>query len=175
MDCRTFHNLHVGYVDDVLPAIEMEAMHRHRRECAACARHDALERRALMLVRSLPRIEPSPDFASRLQARIHAGPAVSMAPGLSPSRATMVAAACVTLMLGTAFTARTMLAPGAPPMHRPVVAALPEPEPAPSLAQEALVASISTGMPMMIPVSLLADQAPVQFANAEFQLTSFSR
>jgi hypothetical protein len=55
----------------------------------------------------------------------------------------------------------------------PVVATIPEPAPSP-LANPALVASVSTGMPVW-PVALLAEQAPMHFANSEFQLTSFNR
>lgn len=54
----------------------------------------------------------------------------------------------------------------------PVVATIREP--ASPLANPALVASVSTGMPVW-PVALLAEQAPMHFANSEFQLTSFNR
>ena len=176
MDCRTFHKLHVGYVDDLLPATQMEAMHEHRRRCPGCARHDAIERRALMLVRSLPRIEPSADFGVRLNARIRsAGPATASAPGLRPSRAAIAAAGLAALLvIGVVATSLDRSRPMPTPVHVPVVAVIPEPPPAPDLARDALVASVTTGMPML-PMALLVDQAPVHFANAEFRLTSFSR
>ena len=47
-------------------------MQRHVAECGSCARHDAAIRRALLLFRNMPRIEPSSEFASRLEARLRA-------------------------------------------------------------------------------------------------------
>lgn len=47
-------------------------MQAHVAECASCARQDAAVRRALLLFRNLPAIEPSPDFAARLQSRLRA-------------------------------------------------------------------------------------------------------
>ena len=47
-------------------------MRQHMRDCPPCAHHDALVRRSLMLVRSLPTIEPSPGFQTRLEARLRA-------------------------------------------------------------------------------------------------------
>ena len=70
MDCRTFHARHVGFVDDVLPGIEIVEMQRHIAECAPCARHDALIRRSLMLFRNMPTIECSPVFTQRVNERI---------------------------------------------------------------------------------------------------------
>jgi hypothetical protein len=45
-------------------------MQRHLLECEQCAAHDAKIRRALLLFRNLPAVEPSSDFYSRLHARI---------------------------------------------------------------------------------------------------------
>src|SRR3954467_11555708 len=72
MDCRAFRENHVGFVDDVLPAIDMEAMHRHLRSCGRCARHDLAVRRGLLIVRNLPPIEPSAGFMSKLSRGIPA-------------------------------------------------------------------------------------------------------
>ena len=68
MDCREFRNKHVAFVDDLLPAVEMEAMHAHRATCHRCSRHDTAIRRSLLIVRNLPPIEPSPDFMVRLES-----------------------------------------------------------------------------------------------------------
>ena len=70
MDCREFREKHVGYVDDTLSAVEMEAMHRHVRSCYRCARQDTAVRRGLLLVHNLPQIEPSSDFMAKLSDRI---------------------------------------------------------------------------------------------------------
>ena len=34
MDCREFRNKHVAFVDDVLPAVDMQAMQQHRATCS---------------------------------------------------------------------------------------------------------------------------------------------
>ncbi len=47
-------------------------MQRHVAECIACATHDATIRRALLLFRNMPGIEPSAEFAGRLQVRLRA-------------------------------------------------------------------------------------------------------
>src|SRR5919199_2995346 len=70
MDCREFRNKHLGYVDQTLTDAEFVAMQAHLAECAACARHDTALRRGLLIFRNLPAVEPSPDFVSRLNARL---------------------------------------------------------------------------------------------------------
>src|SRR5215218_520516 len=45
-------------------------MQRHVAECPPCAAHDARIRRSLLLARNLPSIEPSANFAPRLEARL---------------------------------------------------------------------------------------------------------
>ena len=61
----------------------------------------------------------------------------------------------------------------------PVVATLPPPEPAeppslPALASPALLSAASTALPVW-PTALIADEAPMHFLRAEFQLTSYTR
>src|SRR4051812_4374129 len=70
MDCRDFCDQHLAFVDDTLAGIELVRMQRHIAECENCAKQDAKIRRALLLVRNLPPIEPSPDFTRRLEARL---------------------------------------------------------------------------------------------------------
>ena len=70
MHCREFRDKHVAFVDDLLPIVEMERMRRHLLTCPACARQDTRVRRGLMLVRNLRPIETSPEFMTRLNARI---------------------------------------------------------------------------------------------------------
>lgn len=55
----------------------------------------------------------------------------------------------------------------------PVVASKPE-LPVPPIANQAFVASASTGMPVWS-AAMLVDQAPMHFVNAEFQLTSWGQ
>src|SRR6185436_5539037 len=70
MNCRQFRNHHVPFVDDVLSAADMRAMREHLARCESCARLDVRIRRSLMIVRSLPQIDVSTDFAPRLEARL---------------------------------------------------------------------------------------------------------
>ena len=172
MDCRTFQKDHVAFIDDTLPAVDMVRMSAHLAECPACAKHDASERRALLLFRNLPRVEPSAEFRSRLDSRLREAK-LSMAPGrpTMPYR-NLIVAASLAIVAGT-WAARSLDRVTVPTlMLAPVVATIPEP--ASPLANPALVASVSTGVPVW-PVALLAEQAPVHFANAEFQLASFNR
>lgn len=72
MDCSAFRHHHLAYLDDTLPGELVIAAERHRAACVACAAHDTLVRRALMLARNCPTIEPSAGFETRLQARLQA-------------------------------------------------------------------------------------------------------
>src|SRR5947207_13717723 len=70
MDCHEFCDKHLAFVDDTLAGIELVRMQRHIAECESCAKQDAKIRRALLLFRNLPSIEPSADFSQRLEARL---------------------------------------------------------------------------------------------------------
>jgi anti-sigma factor RsiW len=74
MDCREFCDKHVPFVDDTLAGIELVRMQRHIAECESCAKHDARVRRALLIFRNLPSIQPSADFSQRLEARLNKTP-----------------------------------------------------------------------------------------------------
>jgi len=176
MDCREFHNRHVAYVDDTLPMVEMEAMHRHLRVCARCARHDTAVRRSLLIVRNLPEIQPSADFMARLNARLrdvrHEGPVIDRA--ASPSfGAFATLAASIALMTYLAYAVGGRV--DEPPTIRmaPVVASIPEPMPSP-VSEPAFVASMSAGIPVW-PTLLMMEQAPMHMANVTLQQASLTR
>ena len=171
MDCRTFQKHHVAFIDDTLSAVDMLEMQIHVAECESCARHDASERRALLLFRNLPRVEPSANFQSRLDSRLREA-RLSMKPTRAPLPYRNFAFAAALALLAGVWAAASFSEITDPIILSPVVATIPEP--ASPLANPALVASVSTGLPVW-PVALLAEQAPVHFANAEFQLTSFNR
>lgn len=173
MDCRAFQKHHVAFIDDTLSAVDMLEMQIHVAECESCARHDASERRALLLFRNLPRLEPSANFQSRLDSRLREA-RLTMPPARQalPYRNFAFAAALALLAGVWAAASVSDITSADPIILNPVVATIPEP--ASPLANPALVASVSTGLPVW-PVALLAEQAPVHFANAEFQLTSFNR
>ena len=176
MDCREFHNNHLAFVDDTLPAVDMVAMQAHLADCEACASHDALVRRSLMLFRNLPPIEPSPGFTERLNARLAAlGPVdYSRVPRGGPGVRGFVAAAAGVIAFGyLAASAFDWTEPARDVRLAPVIATIPEPTPSP-IANPALVASVTTGMPVW-PAAIMAEQAPMHFASSEFRLTSLGR
>ncbi len=70
MDCATFCRQHAGFVDGAISDVDLVSMQRHIAECASCAAHDVAVRRALVVFRSLPPIDASPDFAERLHGRL---------------------------------------------------------------------------------------------------------
>jgi len=70
VDCRQFRCDHLEYLDDTLPGDTMRAAQLHVLQCAACASHDTMVRRSLMVARSLPRITPSAGFEAQLAARL---------------------------------------------------------------------------------------------------------
>lgn len=173
MDCRKFRNNHVAYVDDLLPAFEMDAMQRHLMVCPACAHHDTKIRRGLILIRNLPPIEASPDFMERLNARLaqlpaearqdHAGPR-SYVSSVGTFAALAAGLAAVAYM---AMETNRYFAPTGAANVVPVVASasMASDEPAP-ISNAALVASVPTGIPVW-PTVLMVGQSPLRFASME--------
>ena len=181
MDCREFRRNHVAFVDDLLPGIDLVRMQRHLLECEACAKHDTLVRRALLVVRNVPNIQPSPEFSARLEARLRTvraevrardirAASARGALGTFVSVATGVAAAG---LLGFAVLTWESRAPRDLTLP-PVVASIPADEGLHSLPipAPAIVASASTGMGVWSTV-LAAEQAPLHLAAAQFRLASY--
>ena len=178
MDCRTFRDDHLAFLDDALNDARLVAMQRHIAECADCARHDVAVRRALLVFRNLPQITPSAGFQARLDARLCALRAEQMVrPGTlqrGPAMGTFAATAAGLMAAGFLLTAAFDW--NAAPRDlalAPVVASRPVDDAMPA-ASPAVVTSVSSGMPLW-PAALIAEQAPVEFANSQFQLASWSR
>jgi len=177
MDCRTFHARHVGFVDDVLPGIEIVEMQRHIAECAPCARHDALIRRSLLVFRNMPTIECSPGFTERVNECIRALKAAPPArSAFVTPRNTFAAVVAAGLVV---FAGVNLMSDGDAPLSlAPVVAMVPAQEA--QLVEEslmtshAMLASVSTGIPIW-PAALMAEHAQIQFANSAFRLTNLTR
>lgn len=172
MDCREFRENHVGFVDDVLPAVDMEVMLRHVQSCTRCARHDLAVRRGLLIVRNLAPIEPSSDFMAKLSDRIAAlekpSDDVVGRPTYSLTTGTFAAlAAGLTLFAYAALEASNRFGTHQMMTLPPVVATAPA-TPLPSLSGTAYMAGISTGMTLW-PAVLMADEAPQSLANVELQ------
>jgi len=165
MDCRRFRDQHALLIDLRCSAVEENEMRQHMRACPACAHHDALVRRSLMLVRSLPTIEPSPDFQARLEARLRTVTRGVDAPRpLRFSVGTFMAiAATVAFVAVVASLANRQTMPEV--RMAPVVATAPEVGPT-HLASSALVATVPTGMPVW-PAIISATQVPMHFVAAE--------
>jgi hypothetical protein len=174
MDCRAFRENHIGFVDDTLPAVEMEVMHRHLRSCVRCARHDLAVRRGLLLVRNLPPIEPSADFMTKLSGRIAELQSVGMEEPVASYRLTTggfaALAAGLTLFGYVTIEARNRFRTPETLTLPPVVATAPA-APTPTMSGTAYMAAISTGMPVW-PAVLMADEAPRRMADVELQQAS---
>jgi hypothetical protein len=176
MHCREFRDKHVAFVDDLLPAFEMDAMRRHLDTCSGCARQDSLVRRSLLLVYNLRPIEASPEFIVRLNARIaELGPVSrdDVVRSRSSFRSAVSVAALAAGMVAVAYLAvetnNYFAQPGLTAVAPSRAVATIEPfelDPSP-ITNAALVASVPTGIPMW-PAVLMAGQAPMRFASLEF-------
>jgi len=199
MDCRSFRRHHLAYLDNTLPGELLVAAECHVIDCEGCARHDTAVRRALMLARNLAPIEPSADFQARLEARLRAelatggarSPrgddfvggadrtaliqrALGAASDAAGPRTRAAALAAGLLLLAYAAGATLDVDPDETTRRAPAVATLPAPAPAVEIATPDLVTSASTGVSVW-PGALLADQVPVQFVGAQFQLVSYGQ
>ncbi len=179
MDCREFRNKHVGFVDDLLPAVDMERMLRHLTVCSKCSRQDTAVRRSLLLVRNLPAIEPSADFMARLNARLGAMGPAARADVIAPRAHLASLGTFAAIAAGLAAVAYLSLetthyfAPDPIAQVAPMVAQAADTASAP-MANAAYVASMSTGMTVW-PAVLMVGQAPVRFASLEFHDTEQTR
>jgi hypothetical protein len=178
MDCREFCDKHVAFVDDTLAGVELVRMQRHIAECEICARHDAKIRRALLLIRNLPPIEPSAGFTQRLEARLlrecHSDDLLATTQR-NLRRGAIAATLASAAMLG--YIATTLSRSDAPRdlVMPPVVATIPEPELMPiTTSTPAIVASVSAGLTIW-PAALFAEQVPVRFAHSKLELANYTR
>lgn len=127
-----------------------------------------LVRRSLMLVKSLPTIEPSPDFQARLEARLRTiSPAAPVPPMRSVSTSFIALAAGIVFVAFLAAESRrgSSKTESTPIRLAPVVASIPEFETSP-VASPALVATVPTGMSVW-PAIMAASQTPIHFVAAE--------
>ena len=142
-------------------------MREHLGVCATCSRHDTLVRRSLLLVHNIKRVEVSPDFRARLEARLAmVKPFSAPAPRVTrPSIGALVAAAASIVLLAYAAHGYVTRNHDDPLTLAPVVASLPDTDEA-SLASSAFVATVPTGMSVW-PAIMVASQAPVHFVSTE--------
>jgi anti-sigma factor RsiW len=178
MDCRRFRSKHVAFVDDVLPGEDVVAMQQHLLECERCSAHDAKIRRALFLVRNLPAVEPSSDFYARLRARIDSERVIATTrptfAARGPGVGTFMGVAASLVAVGyLAAASLNWTGPRGDVVLAPVVATQPAALP-PSVESQALIASVSAGMPVW-PMVYFAEQAPMRFAQVQFTPASWGR
>ena len=168
MDCRRFLENHASYVDLRCSAIEEREFQQHLATCQRCARHDTMVRRSLLLVKSLPTIQPSADFRARLDARLRSVQPEMSAPRFRPTLFRLPLSAFAAVAAGlviVAALAATVLRGDDVVRLAPVVATLPETEPSQGMTP-ALVATVPTGMSVW-PAIMAASQASVHFVAAE--------
>lgn len=197
MDCREFRSKHVAYVDDLLAAVDMEAMRTHLGRCSRCARQDTAVRRSLLLLHNLPTIDPSPDFMQRLNTRLtELGPPPRVAVARTsflfsvPAMSTFAAvAAGIGVVAVLSFHAAHYSAPAQiasvpianAPNENAHITDAPIPDfddmPGPAspampvvepLANAAYVAAVPTGIPIW-PAVLMIGETPGRFASLELQ------
>jgi anti-sigma factor RsiW len=179
MDCREFRKKHVAYVDDLLPAFEMDAMDQHMARCSACANQNTAVRRSLLLVHNLRPIEPSPDFMLRLNERLGEIGPVSRHSYEIPTQRFVSMSSFAALAAGVAVvtymaieTTRYFGAPAAQAIAAGVPVRAPLP-PGPSM-NAAFVASVPTGIPVW-PAMLMVGEAPMRFASLDFHESDAGR
>lgn len=193
MDCRAFRKQHLAYLDDTLPGAMMAEAQCHILSCDRCAAHDTMVRRSLMMVHSLPEIEPSAAFESRLQARLaecraRGEPSAgghdddAFLDGLDgmddarPHRVRRSARILLAMAAGvTVFGTVALRASGLGESElelAPVLAAAPRtPAPIPTMVSPELVQAMATGNPMWS-MTLLLDNAPAHFLSTAGVLAS---
>jgi hypothetical protein len=169
MDCPEFRRKHSLFLDSALPALDLVRARKHAVECAACANHDAKTRRALLLFRNLPHIEPSARFTEQLNLRL-AQPQTfgSFAAGsfwLASSVAGIAAMLLVTI--GVAVTA--LQSPGELRLA-PAVASKPE-----TTTSQIVAPTIAASMSVVIPAwpaVIMVERASQQLEDAEYLFTN---
>ncbi len=190
MDCRSFRSQHLAYLDDTLPGTVMSEAQQHIMQCDACAAHDTMVRRSLLLARNhLRDIEPSDAFRERLQARLAAckqaplgdegeayldEPISSRGVWRTPTGwLAMAAGVGVVVTLSLQSTHWRTTEPVLPPV---MASAPPPPAPPTPVVSPALVRAMSTGNPMWSVVQLL-DEMPAHAlaTSAEFEFATYSR
>ncbi len=191
MDCRSFRRNHLAYLDDTLAGDLMASAQRHILACDACAAHDTMVRRSLMVAKNLPTIEPSAAFQQRLQARLaecreerrsqRDMPSVGIDAVMLPMAGTRsawrgprtLAAIATGAVIGTMIW-RGVTTPAAPLVAmEPVIASEPV-RPEVRYVSPALLQAMATGNPVW-PATVIIEEAPTGFVNVDYSMTLDNR
>jgi len=167
MDCRKYREGHTLFIDGMCSALDAFEMRSHTRYCDACARHDEVVRRGVLLMRNLATIEPSAGFRNRLSARLRreVRDAAHAERAIGPKIARYAAIAAMLSGVSVALGRAVRHNHNADYRMAPVVASAP-PRDASPFGAVALVATVPTGMSIW-PAILMASQAPAHFVTAE--------
>jgi len=174
MNCREFRRIHLDFTDKTLGAPQFAEALEHVEVCADCARFDALVRRSLMLVHSLPPVAPDPRSHPRIMARVARQ---GGAPGRSIIPVSgMLAAASLAFAIGLLSSAFLLRRPASIASSLPPVvatAALPAPAPfnvrVPERAPRPrvdILAAPAGGIPLW-PAAMLLDESSVRFVSVQ--------
>jgi hypothetical protein len=145
-------------------------MQMHLTECPECARHDATIRRSLMLFRSLPRIEPSPDFSQNLERKLREAKLAETAAvrtGRTRRLGTAVTVSSALMLAYIGFSLRQVDTPQ--DIVLPPVVALAtsiDAQAASSSPAPEMIAAVPAGLPLWT-AALFAEQTPVHFVSNE--------
>jgi hypothetical protein len=124
LECSHFLAGYSDYRDGVLDAEWSESFRSHMEQCDSCARYDRVVGGGVDLLLGRGEIEPSEDFALRLQGRL-----LSLEKEMETQRSTSGASAAVTfvvaLALGVAAWAPTLRRSPSPAVLQPVLAHAP--------------------------------------------------
>jgi hypothetical protein len=155
-----------------LPEADFVAMQRHLLECASCARHDTTIRRGLLVVRNLPRVEPSSDFMARLNARLREVRArdAAVAAYRGPGWGSFFTTAAGVVIVGVLAAGVMEMGPRPEIALAPVVASRPALPPQP-IIDHTYVLSASAGIPVWT-AALLAEQAPERLLSQSVRLAA---
>jgi hypothetical protein len=168
MDCREFREQHLSFVDDTLPGVELVRMQMHLTECDECARHDATIRRSLMLFRNLPRIEPSPDFAKKLEIKLREAKLADAAAASGSRSRKFAAAVTITSAAMLTYIGVSLRQVDTPQdiVLPPVVAIATSSDASAGGPAPEMIAAVSAGLPIWT-AALFAEQTSAHFASIE--------
>ena len=200
MECRRFRQHHLAYLDDTLSGDMTTEAQQHILSCNACAAHDTLVRRSLMIARSMPTIEPSTEFQRKLRDRLavcrnevrndarsnfgrdraflsifSTQPSLAATPWFALSKSLRSPRAFAAVAAGAVLGTMVWrgLSAGVTPVisMQPVVASQPVSTQPTPMFSPALISVMSTGNPVW-PAAMMIEEAPTQFVSADFRLVA---
>lgn len=194
MDCREFRKQHFAYLDDTLPGDTMAVTQQHVMKCDACAAHDTMVRRSLMLVRNVPALEPSAEFRQRMQVRLDEARCekrmeqirLAERPNSGASHASMLRPVVFSFVAATALVAATLAWRARTPAAEQIITLQAMPANRLNTANAvdstlpsvyitpAMLQAMATGNPMW-PAALMVNDAPAQLVNSEFTQVKATR